>query len=265
METHVNADELSHTPITFCSSCHVQLPQELVLFTEHLKQSPFTHDHCETHYVINSWSDSWDSSLSAYYLKQEELSVHQGCLLYISLGCTSIYIWRHQCSANYAVCLYIHRTKIKVGVVGGGGVPCRVMISPHCLKAVLTTSTWGSPWYYENEITHLEVCLVSKNWWKHWTHLFSHDAGVKKASQDCHQSTVEIANEAIWVCLHTNLLNPTSWENVHVIVIHDAHTMWIDLFQLTLLLPALSLSCWRHHLPNLPYQNSSHRQWLLLR
>ena len=33
----------------------------------------------------------------------------------------------------------------------------RVMISPHCLKAVLTIATRGSPWYYENEITNLDL------------------------------------------------------------------------------------------------------------
>ena len=88
MEAHVNEDTLSHAPINFSSSCKAQPPSELVLLTEHLKESSVIHEYCKTHSIINSWSDSEDSSLPAYYLKQEELSVDQGCLLYVDGGST---------------------------------------------------------------------------------------------------------------------------------------------------------------------------------
>ena len=92
-EAHANADALSRLPLSVVPA-KSQPPPELVLLTEHLEESPVTarHIRCWTRrdpilskvlrQVMDGWSGLRDSSLPAYYLKREELSVHQGCLLW---------------------------------------------------------------------------------------------------------------------------------------------------------------------------------------
>ena len=92
MKPEAHADALSRLPLSVLPA-ESQLPPELVLLTEHLEESPVTARHigCWTRrdpillnvlrQVMDGWSGPRDSSLSVYYLKREELSVHQGCLL----------------------------------------------------------------------------------------------------------------------------------------------------------------------------------------
>ena len=92
-EAHGNADALSRLPLPESPS-EVPTPAELVLLMEHLDGSPVTAQHVRTwtrkdpvlstvlQYIRHGWPHKCDESLAPYSSRRNELSVHQGCVLW---------------------------------------------------------------------------------------------------------------------------------------------------------------------------------------
>ena len=89
---HSNADALSRVPLREIPA-HTDTPAELVLLMEHLADSPVTAKPIQMwtkrdptlatvlHYIQRGWPMQVDSSLSSYFSRSTELSVHEGCIL----------------------------------------------------------------------------------------------------------------------------------------------------------------------------------------
>ena len=92
-EAHSNADALSRLPLPTVPA-EVPTPPELVLLMDHLADSPVTADHIRSwtqrdpslapvlQYVQQGWPDQGDPNLMPFSAKREELSVHEGCILW---------------------------------------------------------------------------------------------------------------------------------------------------------------------------------------
>lgn len=95
MSVNKHADAMSRLPLSDPPP-EAQTPPQLVLMIEHLQDAPVTareialwtlRDHLlakVTHYVQNGWPDSCDEEdLKPYWRKQTELSLHEGCILWV--------------------------------------------------------------------------------------------------------------------------------------------------------------------------------------
>ena len=92
-EAHSNADALSWLPLPTVLA-EVLTPPELVLLKEHLANSPVTADQiCSwtkrdpslapvLQYVLQGWPDQGDPKFATFSSKRDELSVHEGCILW---------------------------------------------------------------------------------------------------------------------------------------------------------------------------------------
>ena len=92
-EAHCNADALSRLPLPSVSS-EVPTPPELVLLVEHLADSPVTAGHIRSwtqkdpvlarvlEFVRQGWPEKVDQDLSQFFAKRDELSVHEGCIVW---------------------------------------------------------------------------------------------------------------------------------------------------------------------------------------
>ena len=92
-EAHSNADALSRLPLPTVPA-EVPTPAELVLLTEHLADSPVTADQSRSwtksdpslapvhQYVQQGWPDQGDPKFATFSSKRDELSVHEGCILW---------------------------------------------------------------------------------------------------------------------------------------------------------------------------------------
>ena len=90
---HSSADALSRLPLPETQK-ESKTPPELVLLMDHLEDSPVTACHIVVwtrrdpvlsqilNYVERVWPNKCDKSLSTYGSKRNELSVHQGCLMW---------------------------------------------------------------------------------------------------------------------------------------------------------------------------------------
>ena len=90
------------------------MPPELVLLTDHLRDSPITAHHIRVwsrrdpilsavlSFVQSGWPNSCDPALSSYSTKRTELSLYQGCLMWGSRvvvppqGCEGVLQERHE-------------------------------------------------------------------------------------------------------------------------------------------------------------------------
>ena len=92
-QAHQNADALSRLPLPETQK-ESPIPPELVLLTEHLEDSPVTASHIRIwtrrdpvlskvqQYVERGWPSRCDPSLAVYSSKRNELSIHQGCIMW---------------------------------------------------------------------------------------------------------------------------------------------------------------------------------------
>ena len=92
-EAHGNADALSRLPLT-SAPAEVSTSPELVLLLEHLAEYPVTAGHIRSwtqkdpvlahvlQFVHQGWPGKVDQDLSQFFAKKEELSVHEGCILW---------------------------------------------------------------------------------------------------------------------------------------------------------------------------------------
>ena len=90
---HSNADALSRVPLREIPA-QTETPAELVLLMEHLADSPVTAKQIQIwtrrdptlstvlHYLQYGWPAKVNSSLSCYFSRSTELSVHEGCILW---------------------------------------------------------------------------------------------------------------------------------------------------------------------------------------
>ena len=88
-----NGDALSRLPLPEAQK-ESSTPPELVLLMEHLDDSPVTAHHIRVwtrrdpalskvlQYVQHGWPSSYDEALAAYSSRRNELSVHQGCVMW---------------------------------------------------------------------------------------------------------------------------------------------------------------------------------------
>ena len=92
-EAHSNANTLSRLPLP-SAPAQVPTPPELVLLMEHLEESPVTASHIRSwsqkdpvlaqvlEFVRQGWPDKVDQDLSPYFVKKDELTIHEGCILW---------------------------------------------------------------------------------------------------------------------------------------------------------------------------------------
>ena len=90
---HANADALSRLPLPVVPKPS-DVPPELVLLTEHLNNSPVTAHDIKVwtrrdnelarvfQFVAQGWPEVVDPELKIFHTKQEELSIHEGCILW---------------------------------------------------------------------------------------------------------------------------------------------------------------------------------------
>ena len=84
---NANTDVLSRLPLAHSPS-QVPLPEETVLLLEALQLSPITAAHTDPilsqvrDLVIKGWTMTTKPELSSYQRRRDELSIHDGCLLW---------------------------------------------------------------------------------------------------------------------------------------------------------------------------------------